>query len=144
MAFPDTTLADPWAALHATTIDNPQMKANTTDQLNLIVPRVQDSGWTTLTLAGVWTTAGGLTPAYRLVGSCVHLRGQITGGATTSAFGTLPTGYRPAAQTSLLAMGTTTPYGPGAVLVTTTGVMNIYFASGGPTFGLESVSFLVG
>jgi hypothetical protein len=94
MAFPDSTLANPWSAGF---VDAAAMYNNITAPLNLIVPRITDGGWITATLGNSWAAFGGTysTPKYRLKNGVVYLKGAMTGGTSATTVFTVPAGYRP-------------------------------------------------
>lgn len=55
----------------------------------------EDTGWLVPTLAGTWSSLNSLRQVrYRRIDGCIHLRGIVTGGGTTTIF-TLPAGFRP-------------------------------------------------
>lgn len=97
MAFPDSTLSDPWPA-DLSAVFHADMLANTTAELNLLVPRVSDSGWTSASLGASWVAFTGgnpVAPQYRLKGGVVYLQGSMKSGVQTTTIFTLPVGYRP-------------------------------------------------
>ena len=75
------------------------------------------ANWNTALIAGAWqnitlgsgvSAGSGYTPAARLVGDTVELCGTPTDFATTTAWGTIPAGLRPASTVTLVSIDATT------------------------------------
>lgn len=99
MAYPDSAQADILPA-DLSAVFHADLTAQFLTPLNALVARVSDSGWTTATLTSSWVAFGGTTPtpAYRLKGGVVYLKGSMKSGVQTTAALTLPTGMRPLAD----------------------------------------------
>lgn len=144
MAFPDTTLSDPWAALSGNDVDATAMKTNTTDNFNALVPRLADSGWVTLTLGNSWVTNGApyQAPAYRLHAGWVVLTGEMKSGSGAATVFTLPVGARPLfSQNFAVAAGS----GGATLTVSSAGVLQValYFGGGSnAAVALSGVQFI--
>lgn len=86
------------------------------------------TAWTPLTLTT--GTVGTVVPAYRIVGDEVQLRGYVagvSGGTTSTAVATLPSGFRPPAEVLVpIATGSLTPI---EANVSTAGVVNVAASS---------------
>ena len=68
-----------------------------------LVQTADDAAWTNVSaFTNSWTSSGGTEPAvgYRKVNGRVYLRGFITGGTADAVAFTLPTGYRPSANSA--------------------------------------------
>ena len=61
----------------------------------LILGPVADTAWTAVTFTNSWVNLGPQPAQYRKIGDIVYVRGQISGGATSSSAFTLPAGFRP-------------------------------------------------
>jgi len=142
MTYPDVSLSNPWS--HAQEVDEVALYNGTTAELNLLVPRVSDSGWITPTLAGAWVAAAvgtaPVTAQYRLKGGVVFLQGQVKSG--TGTIFTLPAGYRPLHDKYWIGFAS-----PGTVelAVFATGVVTVgfYFNSGtNAQVALDPIAFI--
>jgi hypothetical protein len=111
-----------------------------------------DSGWQTATLNTGWTNASGYTTQYRRKNGRVEVRGMVVrGSGASTAFFTLPTGYRPSATVPLGSF-LTSPVGGASydLFCDTTGAVG--FASSGYVSGTTATgaahpvggSFLLG
>jgi hypothetical protein len=111
-----------------------------------------DSGWQTATLNAGWSNASGYTTQYRRKNGRVEVRGMVVrGSGASTAFFTLPTGYRPS-TTVILGSFLTSPVGGASydLFCDTTGAVG--FASSGYVSGTTATgaahpvggSFLLG
>jgi hypothetical protein len=111
-----------------------------------------DSGWQTATLNTGWTNASGYTTQYRRKNGRVEVRGMVVrGSGASTAFFTLPVGYRPS-STVILGSFLTSPVGGASydLFCDTTGAVG--FASSGYVSGTTATgsahpvggSFLLG
>jgi hypothetical protein len=86
-------------------------------EVNSLQTFTQDSGWFSVGVGGnpafqnSWGNfgSGWQVAQYRKVGTQVFLRGLVTGGASSTAIFTLPTGYRPASNTMVPAVSQGVP-----------------------------------
>lgn len=99
----------------------------------ILVSGQQDTGWVSLSLVNSWTASVGYyTPAYRLRGDTVSLRGKAHDGSAATV-ATLPSGVRPASQVDFTSSNTT--------VVTSAGVITNGFPGAGSVVQLDGVSF---
>lgn len=115
-------------------------------------PAIGDADWTTITPFGTgYTTAATLypstytyaVPGYRKMSGLVHLRGAVRTGGTSLgvALGTLPAGYRPAADfMASCASATSSARAAVTLIVMTTGEVWLPGAAN-TTYHLDGISF---
>lgn len=102
---------------------------------------IGDTAWTTVSSFTNSWTAGGVAPAFILLGQVVYLRGTLLAGTANTAAFTLPVGYRHSAVNTFWIVATA----PGS---TTTNLVNVTSAgvvtplNSGSTV-LSSISFPV-
>ena len=99
----------------------------------------QDSGWQALSLINGWSAAGGTyTPAIRVAGDVIRLRGGLNGSsATTQQFTTAPTGMRPATTVA----GTAYSNSLGAVAIAALANGSISLPTGATLLQIDCVSY---
>ena len=88
--------------------------------------------WTNVTVLGTWANQAGMPAQCRKIGDIVYLRGSITIGATASALQLSAGYYNPSAtiRVSLVSWNNTS-YVASTGIITNTGEVQIYGASGG-------------
>lgn len=145
MTYPDATVSDPWP-LDLSVVFHADLKANITDQLNLLVPRVKDASWTVPSLGSSWVAYTGATsniaPQYRLKAGVVSCKGSMKSGTQSTGVFTFPAGQRPLGDQFFMCYATG---GAVEVAVLNTGVLVVgsYVGSGANTqVALDQVKFI--
>lgn len=121
---------------------------SSTDKLKLdaLLPT---GAWSALPLSAGFT-AGAIAPQYRLDGASTQLRGQVVSTSaiallTLTSVATLPAAYRPAFNTNVIAIDTTSNYPVRINVVSGTGVVGVIAMinaiGAGDTLDLSAVQF---
>lgn len=105
-----------------------------------------DDTWTNLSLASNFQAGEGRTPQYRLNAGRVELKGQVSrtsGNFTTSstAFATLPAGYRPT-ETLMFQVGDSS-FSGARVAILATGALQANSANNSSYIALDGISFAI-
>lgn len=105
-----------------------------------------DDTWTNLPLASNFEAGEGRTPQYRLNAGRVELKGQVSrtsGNFTTSstAFATLPAGYRPT-ETLMFQVGDSS-FSGARVAILATGALQANSANNSSYIALDGISFAI-